>query len=73
MEASGFVVSCVGKPSGHSDLCLLLPGNLSKTCTVDGWTEMHPLDIAVNCGYNLNGTGEDVSRLQPFRGSGTAA
>ncbi|KAE8279854.1 Vasoactive intestinal polypeptide receptor [Larimichthys crocea] len=35
-------------------------GNLSKTCTADGWTEMHPLDIAVNCGYNLNSTSDDV-------------
>lgn len=62
----------VGKAGRHSDLCLRPPGNLSKTCTVDGWTEMHPLDIAVNCGYNLNGTSDDVSRLQLIRGSGTA-
>ncbi|XP_044031711.1 vasoactive intestinal polypeptide receptor 1b isoform X2 [Siniperca chuatsi] len=34
-------------------------GNLSKTCTADGWTEMHPFDIAVNCGYNLNSTSDD--------------
>ncbi|XP_028290515.1 vasoactive intestinal polypeptide receptor 1b isoform X2 [Gouania willdenowi] len=34
-------------------------GNLSKTCTADGWTEMHPIDIAVNCGYNLNGTSDE--------------
>lgn len=49
------------------------PGNLSKTCTADGWTEMHPLDIALNCGYNLNGTSEDVSRLQLIRAGGAAA
>ena len=48
---------------GGFDLCMSsqTPGNLSKTCTADGWTEMHPFDIAVNCGYNLNGTGDDVS------------
>uniref|UniRef100_A0A8C7YVQ7 Vasoactive intestinal peptide receptor 1b n=1 Tax=Oryzias sinensis TaxID=183150 RepID=A0A8C7YVQ7_9TELE len=34
-------------------------GNLSKTCTADGWTEMHPVDIALNCGYNLNSTSDD--------------
>ncbi|XP_042366813.1 vasoactive intestinal polypeptide receptor 1b [Plectropomus leopardus] len=34
-------------------------GNLSKTCTADGWTEMHPMDIAMNCGYNLNSTSDD--------------
>ncbi|XP_069559560.1 vasoactive intestinal polypeptide receptor 1b [Brachyistius frenatus] len=34
-------------------------GNLSKTCTADGWTEMHPIDIALNCGYNLNSTNDD--------------
>ncbi|XP_019727414.1 vasoactive intestinal polypeptide receptor 1b [Hippocampus comes] len=34
-------------------------GNLSKTCTPDGWTEMHPVDIALNCGYNLNSTSDD--------------
>uniref|UniRef100_G3NGC7 Vasoactive intestinal peptide receptor 1b n=1 Tax=Gasterosteus aculeatus aculeatus TaxID=481459 RepID=G3NGC7_GASAC len=34
-------------------------GNLSKTCTADGWTQMHPIDIAVNCGYNLNSTSDD--------------
>ncbi|XP_046879955.1 vasoactive intestinal polypeptide receptor 1b isoform X3 [Hypomesus transpacificus] len=33
--------------------------NLSKTCTTDGWTEMHPIDIALNCGYNMNNTGDD--------------
>ncbi|KAI9519561.1 hypothetical protein NQZ68_027742 [Dissostichus eleginoides] len=37
-------------------------GNLSKTCTADGWTEMHPIDIAMNCGYNLNSTSDDVSK-----------
>lgn len=36
-------------------------GNLSKTCTADGWTEMDPMEIAVYCGYNLNGTIDDVS------------
>uniref|UniRef100_A0A3B1IE60 Vasoactive intestinal peptide receptor 1 n=2 Tax=Astyanax mexicanus TaxID=7994 RepID=A0A3B1IE60_ASTMX len=34
-------------------------GNLSKTCTADGWTEVHPITIAVNCGYNLNSTVDD--------------
>lgn len=48
---------------GGFDFCMSsqTPGNLSKTCTAEGWTEMHPFDIAVNCGYNLNGTGDDVS------------
>ncbi|RXN09891.1 vasoactive intestinal polypeptide receptor 1 [Labeo rohita] len=36
-------------------------GNLSKTCTADGWTEMDPIEIAVHCGYNLNGTVDDDS------------
>ena len=40
-------------------------GNLSKTCTSEGWTEMHPLDIALNCGYNANNTGDDVSTAPP--------
>ncbi|TKS87717.1 Vasoactive intestinal polypeptide receptor [Collichthys lucidus] len=39
-------------------------GNLSKTCTADGWTEMHPLDIAVNCGYNLNSTNDETLLLK---------
>uniref|UniRef100_A0A3Q3IU92 G-protein coupled receptors family 2 profile 2 domain-containing protein n=1 Tax=Monopterus albus TaxID=43700 RepID=A0A3Q3IU92_MONAL len=34
-------------------------GNLSKTCTADGWTEMEAVDVAVICGYNLNGTSDD--------------
>ncbi|KAJ3611280.1 hypothetical protein NHX12_021296 [Muraenolepis orangiensis] len=34
-------------------------GNLTKTCTADGWTEMLPIDIAVNCGYNRNITGDE--------------
>lgn len=42
----------------------VFPGNLSKTCTADGWTEMRPFDIAVNCGYNLNSTSDDVSKQQ---------
>lgn len=36
-------------------------GNLSKTCTADGWTEMLPMAIALNCGYNMNSTNDDVS------------
>lgn len=59
---------------GGFDLRLCLPhppGNLSKTCTADGWTVMHPFDIAVNCGYNLNSTSDDVSKPQSLRGSGT--
>ncbi|XP_016135869.1 vasoactive intestinal polypeptide receptor [Sinocyclocheilus grahami] len=36
-------------------------GNLSKTCTADGWTEMDPMEIAIHCGYNLNGTVDDDS------------
>lgn len=44
------------------------PGNLSKTCTADGWTEMHPIHIVVNCGYNLNSTNDDVSKpLWPWK------
>ncbi|MEQ2286267.1 Vasoactive intestinal polypeptide receptor [Ameca splendens] len=38
---------------------VFLACNLSKTCTADGWTEMHPIDIAVNCGYNLNSTSDE--------------
>ncbi|XP_030204477.1 vasoactive intestinal polypeptide receptor 1b [Gadus morhua] len=34
-------------------------GNLSKTCTADGWSEMLPIDIAVNCGYNHNISGDE--------------
>lgn len=34
---------------------------------------MHPLDIAVNCGYNVNGTGDDVSKLQLVVGGGSSA
>ncbi|KAJ8268005.1 hypothetical protein COCON_G00131770 [Conger conger] len=34
-------------------------GNLSKMCTSDGWTEMHPTSYALNCGYNLNSTSSD--------------
>ncbi|KAJ8276992.1 hypothetical protein GJAV_G00070200 [Gymnothorax javanicus] len=34
-------------------------GNLSKTCTAEGWTEMLPSTIAANCGYNLNNTADD--------------
>ncbi|XP_054622138.1 vasoactive intestinal polypeptide receptor 1b isoform X1 [Dunckerocampus dactyliophorus] len=36
-----------------------LQGNLSKMCTADGWAEMHPVDIALNCGYNVNSTSDD--------------
>lgn len=56
------------KQAGVLTSALRPPGNLSKTCTADGWSEMHPLDIAVNCGYNLNGTSDDVSRLQLIGG-----
>uniref|UniRef100_A0A7N8XBF9 Vasoactive intestinal peptide receptor 1b n=1 Tax=Mastacembelus armatus TaxID=205130 RepID=A0A7N8XBF9_9TELE len=38
-------------------------GNLSKTCTADGWTEMQPIDIAINCGYNLNSTSDDEGKF----------
>ncbi len=44
-----------------NDLYISHTGNLSKTCTADGWTEMDPMEIAVHCGYNLNGTLDDVS------------
>lgn len=44
-----------------NDLYIFHTGNLSKTCTADGWTEMDPMEIAVYCGYNLNGTIDDVS------------
>ncbi|CAL8234488.1 unnamed protein product [Arctogadus glacialis] len=33
--------------------------NLTKTCTADGWSEMLPIDIAVNCGYNHNISGDE--------------
>jgi len=39
------------------------PGNLTNTCTADGWTGMLPIDIAVICGYNRNITGEEVRKL----------
>ncbi|XP_028833593.1 vasoactive intestinal polypeptide receptor isoform X2 [Denticeps clupeoides] len=36
-------------------------GNISKTCTSEGWTEINPFAVALNCGYNPNSTtGEDV-------------
>ncbi|KAJ8386153.1 hypothetical protein AAFF_G00176610 [Aldrovandia affinis] len=39
-------------------------GNLSKTCTLDGWTEMHPISYALNCGYNLNSTiGDEAGKF----------
>ncbi len=44
-----------------NDLYISHTGNLSKTCTADGWTEMDPMEIAVHCGYNLNSTVDDVS------------
>uniref|UniRef100_A0AAZ3NUX6 Vasoactive intestinal peptide receptor 1a n=1 Tax=Oncorhynchus tshawytscha TaxID=74940 RepID=A0AAZ3NUX6_ONCTS len=31
-------------------------GNLSKTCTSDGWSEVSPASYALNCGYNANVT-----------------
>ncbi|XP_036842510.1 vasoactive intestinal polypeptide receptor [Oncorhynchus mykiss] len=34
-------------------------GNLSKTCTSDGWSEVSPASYALNCGYNANVTKVD--------------
>nr|XP_055038221.1 vasoactive intestinal polypeptide receptor 1b isoform X1 [Misgurnus anguillicaudatus] len=42
-------------------------GNLSKTCTADGWTEMDPMTTAMNCGYNHNGTGDDDSFFRSIK------
>ncbi|TRY53829.1 hypothetical protein DNTS_002787 [Danionella cerebrum] len=33
-------------------------GNISKTCTVNGWTEVNPVVVAYNCGYDPNVTDE---------------
>ncbi|XP_053530702.1 vasoactive intestinal polypeptide receptor 1b [Ictalurus punctatus] len=41
-------------------------GNLSKTCTADGWTEVLPIMISENCGYNPNGTVDDISSKHNF-------
>ncbi|KAG7455533.1 hypothetical protein MATL_G00257670 [Megalops atlanticus] len=39
-------------------------GNLSKTCTLDGWTEMPPIAYALNCGYNPNNTiGDEAGKF----------
>ncbi|KAI4874682.1 hypothetical protein NFI96_034612 [Prochilodus magdalenae] len=35
-------------------------GNLSRMCTVEGWTKVDPDVIARNCGYNLNFTEEEI-------------
>uniref|UniRef100_A0A8B9GQD7 Vasoactive intestinal peptide receptor 1a n=1 Tax=Astyanax mexicanus TaxID=7994 RepID=A0A8B9GQD7_ASTMX len=36
-------------------------GNISKSCTEDGWTNIDPAVVAQNCGYTLNYTeGEDM-------------
>ncbi|KAG7272482.1 hypothetical protein CRUP_009034 [Coryphaenoides rupestris] len=45
---------CQNSTSGN-----ITSGNLTKTCTADGWTGMLPIDIAVICGYNRNITGEE--------------
>ncbi|RXN08704.1 zinc finger and BTB domain-containing 47-like protein [Labeo rohita] len=29
-------------------------GNISKSCTTNGWTEINPVVVAYNCGYNPN-------------------
>lgn len=34
-------------------------GNLSKTCTEDGWTNVSMESYIIDCGYNLNHTGDD--------------
>ncbi|XP_010900661.1 vasoactive intestinal polypeptide receptor 1b isoform X1 [Esox lucius] len=52
-------IQCPRYFSYFSDHIVKHKGNLSKTCTSKGWTEMHPVDIAVNCGYNANSTGDD--------------
>uniref|UniRef100_A0A8B9GN60 Vasoactive intestinal peptide receptor 1a n=1 Tax=Astyanax mexicanus TaxID=7994 RepID=A0A8B9GN60_ASTMX len=39
-------------------------GNISKSCTEDGWTNIDPAVVAQNCGYTLNYTeGEDMVRI----------
>ena len=51
------------------------PGNLTKTCTTDGWSLMLPVDIAANCGYNHNISGDEVRSHTPadtLRGPATA-
>ncbi|XP_064797206.1 vasoactive intestinal polypeptide receptor 1b [Oncorhynchus masou masou] len=52
-------IKCPKYFSYFSDHIVKHKGKLSKTCTSEGWTEMHPLDIALNCGYNANNTGDD--------------
>ncbi|XP_046882760.1 vasoactive intestinal polypeptide receptor-like isoform X1 [Hypomesus transpacificus] len=39
-------------------------GNLSKTCTIDGWSEINPDSYALDCGYNPNSTtGEEAGKF----------
>ncbi|XP_052373552.1 vasoactive intestinal polypeptide receptor 1b [Oncorhynchus keta] len=52
-------IKCPKYFSYFSDHIVKHKGNLSKTCTSEGWTELQPLDIALNCGYNSNNTGDD--------------
>ena len=46
-------------------LRLYLPGNISKNCTRDGWSEMFP-DFIDACGYH---DAEDESKVRAPRGS----
>ncbi|XP_052331955.1 vasoactive intestinal polypeptide receptor isoform X2 [Oncorhynchus keta] len=41
-------------------------GNLSKTCTSDGWSEVTPASYALNCGYNANVTKVDDDDKEEF-------
>ncbi|MFT7813858.1 vasoactive intestinal polypeptide receptor-like isoform X1 [Arapaima gigas] len=43
-------------PDYFSSLNIMIKGNLSKTCTSEGWTKLWPINYAQNCGYNLNGS-----------------
>lgn len=41
-------------------MCLICsPGNLSKTCTEDGWTPVSIETYIMDCGYNPNITVDD--------------
>lgn len=44
-------------------LFLFPPGNVSRNCTSQGWTDVYPAPYAVACGYDSNSTpGEEVCK-----------
>uniref|UniRef100_A0A3Q3DI04 Vasoactive intestinal peptide receptor 1a n=1 Tax=Hippocampus comes TaxID=109280 RepID=A0A3Q3DI04_HIPCM len=46
-------------PNCNSCLSFCSLGNLSKTCTEDGWTPMSSDSYVIDCGYNPNSTVDD--------------